>query len=369
MNNLSNKKHKSIFNKIANILLLIIFVTTNSLLPIYSLPAFAKRTHKAKKNKSIKNIIKKSNTRIATTEMTAHPMSAYEKALKAKAIKHKLVLANDPSDSAITNCGVLPEPLIPMATALVVGENNALAKALTSYDNRKNSDDLTALKNFTTKYPNSRWVAAIDLNLGLQSFNSGYLSDALTYWQSAWDKSATQTKLPQTRISESAISQLLQLEARLGRTNAIKKQLAQIKNRPMHGSNEARIFAVKQGLYAMEHTPQVAYKCGPYAVGTLYLLNHKNLDPRIKQAKSTSNGTNFKQVKDLANALGMNYQVAKRENNAPFIVPCIMHWKVGHFAAITKELSPQTADARFVIKDPTFDSSGTISALFSLLAT
>jgi YD repeat-containing protein len=45
----------------------------------------------------------------------------------------------------------------------------------------------------------------------------------------------------------------------------------------------------------------------------------------------------------------MNFQMARRRPGAAIIVPSVAHWKVGHFAAISKKV-----DDRYLIQDPTF---------------
>lgn len=51
--------------------------------------------------------------------------------------------------------------------------------------------------------------------------------------------------------------------------------------------------------------------------------------------------------------VGLKYQIARRSKGARFIVPCVMHWKLGHFAAITAQKG-----ARYELKDPTFGIDG-----------
>jgi YD repeat-containing protein len=53
---------------------------------------------------------------------------------------------------------------------------------------------------------------------------------------------------------------------------------------------------------------------------------------------------------ELANRLGMDMQMSKRDDaTASFLVPALVHWKAGHFAAIVKE-----QDGRYLLQDSTF---------------
>jgi ABC-type bacteriocin/lantibiotic exporter with double-glycine peptidase domain len=72
-------------------------------------------------------------------------------------------------------------------------------------------------------------------------------------------------------------------------------------------------------------------------------------DTFIHASASTQNGFSLPQVAELSQKLGLNYQMAYRENGAPFVLPSVVHWKVGHYAAMVR----QEGD-RYLLQDPTF---------------
>lgn len=259
------------------------------------------------------------------------------------------------TDSEISAARIFPEPLCPMSTKPVPGENQTLMKALSSFKSKGDCEDISDLNRFLAKYPRSRWRASLELNLGQCRFESGYLSDALRYWKSAWTIAKPEKGQLQTAVANGAISRLLMLEARLGRMEDISSQLAEIKSRSMRGSDETRVHSARTGLETMKSDPGVAFKCGPYAINSLLFGKEpvKSCHPTLYKAASTIKGTNLWQLKGWANEAGLNYQPAKRMPNSSVIVPSVMHWKVGHFAAITDE-----ADGRYRLKDPTFDTAG-----------
>lgn len=266
-----------------------------------------------------------------------------------------LVIPQNPTDKDILALRIFSEPLIPMAGKQLPGENQALSKALSGFKTKASCEDVSDFTRFFTKYPRSRWRASLELNLGECRFEAGYLTDALRYWQSAWDKSKSEKGQAQTIVANAAISRLLMLEARLGRMKDIESQLTVIKNRPMRGSDETRVHCARTGLATMKTNPGVAFKCGPYAVNSLLYGKGEvtACDPILNKAASTIKGTNLEQLKGWASQVGLNYQVAKRSPRASVIVPCVMHWKVDHFAAITDE-----SEGKYRLKDPTFDTAG-----------
>ena len=94
-------------------------------------------------------------------------------------------------------------------------------------------------------------------------------------------------------MAERAVSELLQLDARLGRMSEVEKFLAELgSGRPLHGSSGARLEAAKEGLYVMKNSPQTAFRCGPYALNTILTMHQatKPLDPRLKAVASTTRG-------------------------------------------------------------------------------
>lgn len=265
----------------------------------------------------------------------------------------KLQFSSAPSDSDITTARIFAEPLIPLDSERIVGENFALSQALVSFKNNKNQEDVSALTQFIASFPTSRWRAALQLNLGLKRFETGYLSEALSNLKSAWALSKDQTGTTQKLMADRAIAEFLQLSARLGKKNDLEKYLDEIKNRSLRGSVEEEVTGAREGLFKMKNTPETSYLCGPYAVNSLLYVGKKlSRSPVVADYKCSPNGTNLQQCKELADKVGLKYQIAKRSPGASFITPSLMHWKVGHFCAVTA-----VHKGKYQLSDPTFDTS------------
>jgi hypothetical protein len=80
-------------------------------------------------------------------------------------------------------------------------------------------------------------------------------------------------------------------------------------------------------------------------------------DPQIRDFKATAHGTTLLQMRDLANSVGLGFQMAKRADLAGEVpVPSLIHWSSGHFSALLK------AEAgRFFVEDPAFGAGHWIS--------
>jgi len=278
-----------------------------------------------------------------------------------KIVKPVLKLSADPTDLELTTARVFQEPLVPMSGNAAPGENVALAFAIKAFKTApasavgKDKQDLAPFEKFVTDYPKSRWVPSIQVNLAEIKFKSGYLSEALSLFLSAWEGSKNETDRDKAAVANQAISSLLIVDARVGRKDELKKYLAEIKGRAFFGSDEQRVKGAKEGLWSMENTPGRAFKCGPLALNSILNMSKPSpeMNPILDKAQSTAQGTNLAQVKEWSDQVGLKYQAVKRSKGAEFIVPCVMHWSVDHFASIVGR-----DNGFYHIKDPTFDNDG-----------
>jgi RHS repeat-associated protein len=278
--------------------------------------------------------------------------SARKGSLGVKKITPKNFVASAHNDSDLCASRILIEPLAPMHVSHVDGENEALAKSLSDFSQ---DHKVEHLQDFLQKFPKSRWYAAVALNVAEVVYEQGYFSSALSFWDDIWMQTKGEKLLLQKHIADEAVSRLLMLDARLGKTEELGHLLNEIKSRPIYGTAELRVHQAKDGLLAQQKRPGKSFKCGPYAVNSLLNIGRKclTLNPVVDKTDSTKNGTNLAQVKDLADKVGLNYQLAERQGDAEFPVPSIIHYKQNHFAAITEK-----RNGVYHVTDPTFDEKG-----------
>ena len=266
-------------------------------------------------------------------------------------------LPQSATDTEIANSRAFLEPLAPMHSQSVAGENQALAAALTAYKAKADRSDVSDLAKFVSSYPNSRWTPSVELNIAEHRYDVGFFSEALELWKKIWEETKAETAPAQKAIADEAVSRLLLLHGRLGDTAELESLLNDVAGRRMLGTVEARIKAAKDGLSAQKHCPGKSFKCGPYAINSLLNIgkNVATRNPLVDKTDSTKNGTSLAQVKHLADKVGLHYQMAKRSPGAKLIVPCVVHYKLNHFAAIIEEKS-----GRYHLTDPTFDEKGNL---------
>jgi len=294
----------------------------------------------------------------ATTDSNNHPQPV----LTPKNVhvnKHKpritpyagVQLPSQPTDYDITFSHAFAEPLQPVGGITTPAEDQALGVAITTFLKRASDEDVSALMNFLNQYPNSAWRPSLDLNLAETYFKNGYFSDALNAWQDAWDRTQNLTDTTGQQVANLAVAKLAKMKARIGRTDELVALFQQIKGRNVTGQAAQLLVEARSGLWLMQNRPQDAFRCGPSALQEISLetkgkIAHPEL---IKQSQSTPQGVALSDLKTLAGWMDMPMQMAKRTAGSSFMVPAVIHWKLGHYAALVGQ-----RDGKYEVHDTTF---------------
>jgi RHS repeat-associated protein len=269
--------------------------------------------------------------------------------------------SDPPTDQELLVSAILPQPLAPSEEVGSARENQDLAKALLEYRSSLQGgaalDAITPLTQFLEAHPGSRWNAALYLNLGLIYRRTGHMAKALASWQTAWNLSKASSDPKVHAVADYAVGQLAEFEAYLGRMESLAPLLDEVKGRAMHGAGAEYISNASQGLAEMRLYPGNAFRCGPMALHRILTAQGlPDKDSILLRARSITRGTSLPQVLEWSREVGLNYQMAYRQPSAALLLPAVMHWKVGHFAAIIKE------DAgRYEVEDPTFGENIRVS--------
>jgi len=268
--------------------------------------------------------------------------------------------SDPPTDQEILASGILPQPLLPTGQT-TADENRELVRALTEYQRWVRPDarpeDLSPITGFIRDYPGSRWEPALDVSLGIIYRRAGLMSKAMESWQRGWDLTKDSTDRNKRAIADYAVGKLAEFEAYLGRVETLGPLLDEVKGRPIHGTGATNISDASQGLAEMRTNPGDAFRCGPMALRQIALAQGRQAQAeQLDRAQSTSRGTSLMQVTSLARKAGMNFQMAHRERGAAILVPAVMHWRVGHFAAII-----ESGGHGYQVEDPTFGENISVS--------
>lgn len=258
--------------------------------------------------------------------------------------------SDPPTDNEIFRAHFFAEPLIPAGTT-TSNENKELVQALLEFSHRQTNDDVTAITQFLAEHLNSPWRLGLLNDLGIFYRHTGRFLKALDTWEEAWRIGKAEIRPDLTMVANSAVAELAELNGRLGRYERLTPLLAEIEGRDFRGATSEKIQGVREGLWLMQNRPENSFKCGPFALGRIRAFSNPTdvFDPRIAAARSSTNGTSLAQVAALAEELNMHLQPAKRKPGAEIIVPAVVHWKAGHYAALVKE-----ENGNYLVQDPTF---------------
>jgi len=259
------------------------------------------------------------------------------------------MFSNPPTQQEIFACGILPEPLLATAANPSVKENAAVAAALLRFKDRQRQDDFSALTAFLDEHPGSPWRLSVMTDVGLLHRRRGHFSKALDTLQAAWDLGRGFKGKPAQAMANCAGAELAELYSRLGRKEDLRVLLQELSSRDVRGSATEHVAGAREGLWMMDHRPNRSFRCGPLALDRIRAWQRPAdaFDPRIDCLESTDQGTSLHQVMQLSEKLGMNYQMAKRSGpSASLILPAVVHWKVGHFAALVTQRGNRSEERR-----------------------
>src|SRR5882672_467333 len=265
-----------------------------------------------------------------------------------------LTFSATPTMQEISRIRVFEIPLAPIGAEPSSDENADMAAALVGYSHRSGPDDFSALTAFLEKHPHSSWNAALLTGLGSEYYNTAHYSLALEAWSRAWSYAKDAHDSMGNATINHAVSELGFLYARLGRRTELEALLKSVESRIFMGGEAVKINGAREGLWMMKNRPEVSFRCGPLALHRIKLAT----DPEhpstalIEESVSTQKGLSLSQVAELSKKAGMNYQMAFREKGSAFVVPSVVHWNVGHYAAMVR----QEGD-RFLLEDPTFGNT------------
>ncbi|HEV3272526.1 MAG TPA: cysteine peptidase family C39 domain-containing protein, partial [Candidatus Methylacidiphilales bacterium] len=247
-----------------------------------------------------------------------------------------LSFSDHPTDQEIFTYSLFAEPLVPIGGKTTRTENAELAKALLIFSQRKVRDDYRALEDFLATHPQSAWRISLLTDLGWLYRQTGWYSKSLTVWEQAWALGKNETAPRAKAIVDRALSELVVLNARIGRIERLGPLFKEIQGRVMVGSSREKIEAAKQGYNKMVTEPKEGYRCGPQALETLRQHWDKPVpfSKLINTEPSTAQGTSLTQIYHLAQKISLDLIMAKRTPGSAVLVPSVVNWKVGHFAAI-----------------------------------
>jgi len=250
----------------------------------------------------------------------------------------ELNLSDKPTTSELSKVKLLPELFVPSGDP-TSEDNAAFGAAIQAYVNSGSPLDMTPYVEFLSSNPNSKWSISLWTDLGLVYYKSGRFTSALDAWKHAWELGKGENSVAIRPVVDRALGEYAKMYARVGQYDQLDRIFKEVAGRKhLIGPASELMTAAKEGRATMEQYPGEAFRCGPLAVQSILLSqDRKRLIPaEIEELKSTKRGTSLVQVRNLTTKVGLNYQMAFREAGAGVIFPSVVHWKLGHYAAIIR---------------------------------
>ena len=232
-------------------------------------------------------------------------------------------------------------------------ERLALARALSDYAGQSDRSKVDALEAYLRANPRSPYRLSLEVAVAKELYNGGRYSRALSAYESLWRRYRNSRKKAPAlqRQFDRASVDLASLYAKLGRKNQLRPLLGELIKREIRGGAAELLYQTRLALGTMEREPQSSFNCGPAALQNIKRIDAGMLseDPILSAAHATENGFSLSQLQKLADMTGIALRMAKREGNAEIVVPALVHWRAGHYAAIVHKEGD-----KYRIEDPTF---------------
>lgn len=230
-----------------------------------------------------------------------------------------------------------PEPLQLIGGLPDAESTRALAAVMEAWVAKRGDCPIDAFLAVVNEFPTTPWRASVQLEIGCELRARGHFQRAVSAWEAAFAAAKDDATEAGQVVAGRAVAELAMFYAWIGRREQVDCWLAEAEQRPVVGTASTKLASVRIGRLRMDRTPQESFRCGPFALEMLRALGPVTppTDDALTRFPSSQHGTNLKQLQDIAQEVGMPMQVARRLPGAELIVPAVVHWRIGHFSALT----------------------------------
>jgi RHS repeat-associated protein len=231
-------------------------------------------------------------------------------------------------------------------------ESAELLRAIATFETGGAKAGMAALENFVAAQPQSAWTPSVHAHLAAESLSRGRYSLALLHWEAAWKAMRESKDDRGQKLAVEAIAGRVRLLAALGQKDKLEGVLKELdaQQLPLH-SQATVVAAVRVRLATMKARPGDAYRCGLLALKDFAkaLGQDGELKRRAPQVASPEGGFNLAQLAGLAETNGIQVVAVRRPPGAELVVPCLVHWRQNHYAAILEKQGDS-----YRVSDPSF---------------
>lgn len=233
-----------------------------------------------------------------------------------------------------------------------------MAGLLLAYGNaggRSEASSEAMLAAFAARHPDSPFLLNVHMERAGLLWQHGRFMAARDAYLAAWKVGRTHPGGEARHLAETALGELLLVEARLGHQKELKALLEEVKDRPLGGHGKACFDKAREILWFIENRAEQNIFCGFTAMNAVCVPRGQSpafpdVHDAAEQALFVAQGISAFDLKEHNAEVGGSVKVVQRKANviAAPPVPSVVHWTFGHFSALT-ERDAQTGRVR--VKD------------------
>ena len=232
-------------------------------------------------------------------------------------------------------------------------ESLALLADIHVFETNGASAGFGGLEKFLKAYPQSVWAPSVNVSMAEYYRGHGRYTLALAHWQAAWKTTRGSPDGTAQKIAVRTIAGWTRLLASLGEKEKLNALFGELDSLQLPlGIYATTIEETKEGLIMMNAKPGVSYRCGSYALGHMAAALHldRELCRKLYEVDSPDGGFHLSDLLALAQTNGLAVEAVRRPAGAALVVPCVVHWKLNHYAAIVEKKGNL-----YRVIDPTFE--------------
>ena len=241
----------------------------------------------------------------------------------------------------ISKTHLFPDPLLPVGSDdPAPAESEALWQAAQKVKEQGVEACVTALEDFLAAYPNSAWSPSLRANLAIYYRSTGRLTKPLEYWADAWQAVKDAQDQRGAQVARYVIVQYAQMLADLGRAERLRLLFQEAEARSMLDSRPLRqaLSKARRTLQLMDEQPGIFARCGGRAMTCLLPRNSSLREHccQLMAVPAPQTGHTLEMMRRMAQRVNLDLLPVRRPQGDTLVVPSIVHWRVGHYVAITQ---------------------------------
>ena len=164
----------------------------------------------------------------------------------------------------------------------------------------------------------------------------GAYARALDAWDAAFKLAAPFSDVYATAVADLAIAEWLLLNAQLGKTDLVTTVGRLVKDRPFTGPAATKADQARELAGVILAHPGAVVSSGISALQVLLREIGHPEPAEVRSYRSTAEGLTMHELLAFGGRAGLPLRVIARQDGRDVPVPAIVHWKVGHYAAVVQ---------------------------------